>query len=158
MGGSADHDRIAARVDAILTRRAPDGGFFYSDLEVRDFTVVCIFELRIPVEGRVKDAYTDFVEDLEVPPDCETEEDFMAAIRAYFAQNPLNPQILAEFSEFGRSEFFRAKEGFKDPAELARLKQIMQSTGRKQELRAPEVKKPVVPDAPKLVRGLQKKT
>jgi hypothetical protein len=149
-------DQVAARMKEILNQKGPDGAYLYSNIEVRDFICVAVFELGIPMEGRVKDALAHFFTELKVPAGS-TKDDVLEDIRSYFVAHPLNPRLLAEFAAFGRSKLLENKEGFKDAAVKAREVAALHTAGVQEELRAPAAAKAPAATTPKPKRGLSKK-
>jgi hypothetical protein len=151
-----DLDQVAGRVKDILNQRGPDGAYLYSNLEVRDFIVAAVFELGMPMEGKVRDAVASFFTDLKVPAGS-TQDDVLDDIRAYYVAHPLHAGLLAEFASFGRSRLFTNKEGFKDATVKAREVAALHTAGVQEELRAPAAQKAPATTTPKPKRGLSKK-
>ncbi len=152
-----DHAQTANRVKEILNQKGPDGAYLYSDIEVRDFLTAAVFELGLPMDGKIKDAVASFFIDMKVPAGS-TQDDVLDDIRAYYVAHPLHPGLLGEFAAFGRSKLFTNKEGFKDAAVKAREVATLHAAGVQEELRAPAAQKAPAATTPKPKRGLTKKT
>jgi len=138
----------ALRAQEIVSRRDAKGNRIYSKLEVRDFLVACCFELGWPITPEVQPLVLEVLSEVKVPADA-SDEMIAAGIKGYFTAHPINPRLVAEFGEFGRSEALKGTKGGVDRAEQLKA---LRATGKAETLAAPEDKKK---KKPRLKRGMK---
>jgi|GEM_PF-1215136 len=146
---SKEEQDQANRIEAVMMQKDENGEFVYTQAEVRDFIVACIFEMGLPMENGLDKVLLKFCEQFELPEDI-TDEDLVAVIKEYFEQNPLNPGLLKEFEELGRGDLLARDEGYKDAASKVNT---LRSTGKEDAVSAP-VPDPVKKPGVKPKRGL----
>lgn len=149
MSLSAEDQRVAEQITEILTRRDAKGELVFTDLEVRDFVVACVFEFQLDVPQELKAVVLEFCESLEVP-ETASDEELVAAVKGYFEANPLNDEMMKSFHAVGRDSLLTGEQGYKDSAERV---QAMRTTGSDENLNAPTEKAPKRGTGPK--RGLK---
>ena len=148
---SKEKQEQAARVQELIVQQDENGEYLYTDDEVRDFIVASIFGLNLPLDDTLERVLLKFCEQLEIPEET-TEEEMVEYLRKYFEEHPLNPNLIKEFKELGRSELLRQKEGFKTSDEEAVSKKAAGNTeGPTAPRAAPAKRKDVKPK-----RGISK--
>lgn len=148
-----DNRRVALRLDEILEAKDARGKPKFSDLEVRDFLMACVFELGLPLTPELEPVMLRFLAELNIAAATPTVDDVLGGVRVYFKARPLNAELARAFQEFGASELWRGREGFQNDG--ARLNAALASAGLAATRRAPRMEEMATPKAaPKLRRGL----
>lgn len=147
-----EQQRVADRVEAVLTARHPDGSFVYSKEEARAFVVGCVLDLGLPIPPEMDGVFLRFLAQIEVP-STSTDEEVVAAIRAWFQENPLHPGLVEEMQQLGRAEVLKDSDAYSaDAAALERVSRLRAGSGAS-ESRAPEAS-PKPAEKPKVRKGL----
>lgn len=150
MALNADQERVANRIAEIVTQKDSAGNFKFTKREVRDFLVATVLELRLEITPEVQGPMLEMLAEIQVPEDA-TDEQIAEAIHAYYAENPVNPELYKEIEALGRDETLAGAKGYKDRGEqMAALK----SVGGGEKLEAPE-HKPKSRKIPMVKRGLK---
>jgi hypothetical protein len=139
----------ADRITAVMMQKDETGEFVYTQDEVRDFIVACIFEMGLPLDNDLEKVLLKFCQQFELPEDI-SDEDLVAVIKEYFEENPLNPGLLKEMEDLGRGDLLARDEGYKDAASKVNT---LRSTGKQEDANAP-VPDPVKKPGVKPKRGL----
>lgn len=150
---SPDHQRMAARIEAILVAKDSEGEWVYTQTEVRDFIAACVFLLGVPVTPEIEGALTKFLGQFEVDEDAPDDE-VMKLIVDYFERVPLNPTMMKEFEEFGRGELRGDRDDFDEEEVTGRVADARRATGRSGEARAPQGEQPGGAATPTPKKGL----
>lgn len=149
-----EQQHVADRVQAVITAQRPDGTFKYSKEECRAFIVACVFDLGLPLPKELEGVFVRFLDQIKVPQDS-SDEDVVAAIKAYFTENPLNDEMLAEMQALGRDEALKARDDYDTDAAAREQVARLRGTGQAHEARAPAASVAKAA-APKLKKGLGK--
>lgn len=147
-----EQQALAARVQEIITSTHPDGSFKYTKEECRAFIVRCIIDLGLPFPRELEGVFERFLEQIGVQPTA-TEADVVKAIQDHFAENPLNPQLVAEMQALARSHGIEVRDDFERDAAAREAVARVRGAGRAEQTRAPEVTAPKAAP-PKLKKGL----
>jgi hypothetical protein len=131
-----EDEKIAQKVEEVLTKKDANGEWVYTQREVRDFIVTCLFELGLDIPQELQGMVIQFMVECGVGDDTE-DADIVKAVVGYFEENPLNPQLLVELATWGRDQLFTAEhEGYKEATEQIKA---LQAAGSKQgKTRAPQ--------------------
>ena len=151
MSLSPHEEHIRQRVRDILVQKDAAGAYVYTKSEVRDFIVLCVLRLGVPVTPELMGAMRSFVEELGVPSSAPGDE-VSAAVVSYFEANPLNASLLREFEALARGELLTKGQDFADAADKL---QALEVVGADTTLKAPPATARKA-DTPKLKRGLSK--
>jgi hypothetical protein len=151
---SDDQRAVADRIQAVLVRKNPDGSFRYSKEECRAFIVAMVLDLGLEMPQELEGVFLRFLAQIKVPHDA-SDQDVVEAVRQYFLQHPLHPELVNEMSEIAKSERFAAKDARDDGAVLARVGRA-RSMGKDTAVRAPAAKEDAAPQAAvKVKKGLR---
>ena len=143
---------FSERIVEILNQKDDKGEYVYTNKEVRDFIVAATLTAGLAVNKEIGLVMLEFLAELEGPKEADTQEELLGHIRAYFDAHPLNKALQNEFFQWGRSELFKAGEGFKDAGrQLAAAK----AAGAVAGVSAPQAL-PKKGPAPKVKKGISK--
>jgi hypothetical protein len=150
---SPEQQRIADRVEAVLTAVRPDGEYRYSKEESRAFVVACVLDLGMSIPPELDGVFLRFLAQIEVPEDA-SDEVVVEAIRSHFQENPLHPDLVQEMQQLGRDEMLKNRDDFSGDEASAERVSRLRAGGTSPERRAPKAatKTPV---APKVLKGLR---
>lgn len=146
---TADQQRIAEGVRAILVQKGPDGEYVYTKEEVRDFIAACVLELGLPIVPEVRGAMLQFLAEVDFGADASN-EDMAAAIKSYFDAHPLNPSLRAELERFTRSEAIEG-QGYRDNDQQL---DALRALGKDVKMSAPRAETQPKVEKPRVKRGL----
>ena len=132
---SEDQRAVADRIQAVLVRKNDDGSYRYSKEECRAFIVAIVLDLGLELPKELEGVFLRFLAQIKVPADA-SDEAVVEAVRTYFLEHPLNPEMLAEMAEIARSTRLNVTDDRDDAAVAARVGRA-RSVGRDATVRAP---------------------
>jgi hypothetical protein len=115
-----DQQQIAARVQAVLTKKNPDGGYRYTKEECRAFIVATVLDLGLTLPKDLESVFLRFLTQIKVPADA-SDEVVVQSIRQYFVDHPLNPELVAEMKAMASGEKGRPKDAVDEAAVRERV-------------------------------------
>lgn len=143
MAGKKGSD-IASSIASIMLAKDKRGELKYSRQERRDFAVWCVLNLGLPVTPEIQPIMLEFMGQFELPNDI-SDEQAAQAVDEYFKQYPLNKELVAAMSDWGRKEMLTGDKGYKDRGEqLKALRQVGKAEPLKAPKDTPKKKKPKV--------------
>lgn len=142
------HPLIVQAIQDIMVAKDADGEYLYTKDELRDFIVATSLDMGLDLPERLQTIVLNFLAKLQVPEDA-SDQVIADTIKAYFDQNPLNPDLLASFKKLSKSGVLTDESAFTRSAQNAKA---MQSVGADSTLTAPEEK--AVKSGKKPKRGL----
>jgi len=144
-------ERIAASVQAVLTRRDADGQPAFSRREIRDFAVALMFQLDVEFPDGMKVLMVELFAEIGVDPEAP-ETEIAPLLGKYFKEKPLNPELVEMLNKLGAGEVLGGREGFKDDGAGATA--AASAAGGDATLRAPQVEDKGPDVAGKVKKGL----
>ncbi len=120
-------------LEDLLNQMDGDGSYKYPRRVVRDLIAMFVIDHGLEVTAELQEPMIAFFADAGLGP-ADSAEDFDAGIRAYFAANPVDPQLILELGSFGRDLLLTRGEGFQD--KINEMKALMR-IGRQGDLQAP---------------------
>lgn len=97
-GTSPDVKSKAETLLAVFERQNDDGTYLYSDREVREFLPLLVLAAGETIDGipHLMELMGQFASKLGLQPEMDREQ-IQRAVETYYAENPLNPRLLAAF-------------------------------------------------------------
>ena len=144
-------ERIATSVQAVLTRRTPEGEPAFSRREIRDFAVALMFQHDVEFPDGMKVLMVELFAEIGVDPEAP-ESDIAPLLGKYYKETPLNPELVEMLNKLGAGEVLGQREGFKDDDEGTNA--AASAAGGDATLRAPQVEDKGPDVAGKVKKGL----